>query len=151
MKNLIKVLVMMMIATMAIAQDESILAYTVIEAEVEEKIEVINVEGIGPIDVGSTIILFSYYGESVEAYKEIISATTKFLNLNGVEFNDHVLNVSEFEINDEINLICAYDRTMNGENVRLGWIVDHNDKVGSLVYLRLKNNIFELKIETILK
>ncbi|MDC0100439.1 hypothetical protein OAI90_09120 [Crocinitomicaceae bacterium] len=151
MKNLIKVLVMMMIATMAIAQDESILAYTVIEAEVEEKIEVINVEGIGPIDVGSTIILFSYYGQSVEAYKEIILATTKFLNLNGVEFNNHVLNESEFEINEEINLICAYDRTMNGENVRLGWIVDHNDKVGSLVYLRLKNNIFELKIETILK
>jgi hypothetical protein len=151
MKNLIGVLVMMMPATMAIAQDEPILAYTVLEAEGEEKKEVIIVEGLGPIDVGSTHILFSYYGESIEAYKEVIATTKEFLNLNGVEFNDHVLNESEFEINDEINLICAYDRTMNGENVRLGWGVDHNDKVGSLVYLRLKNNIFELKIETILK
>ena len=151
MKNLIGVLVMMMTATMAIAQDEPILAYTVLEAEGEEKKEVIIVEGLGPIDVGSTHILFSYYGQSVEAYKEVIATTKEFLNLNGVEFNDHYFNESEFEINDEINLICAYDRTMNGENVRLGWGVDHNDKVDLFVYLTLSYNIFELRIHSIHK
>ena len=138
MKNLIGVLVMMMTATMAIAQDEPTLAYIVLEAEGEEKKEVINVEGIGPIDVGSTHILFSYHGQSVEAYKEVIATTKEFLNLNGVEFNDHYFNESEFEINDEINLICAYDRTMNGENVSLGWVVDYNDKVDLFFYLELR-------------
>jgi len=151
MKNLIGVLVMMMIAIGANGQDESTLAYAILEAEWEGKKEVINVEGIGPVDVGSTHILFSYYGQSVEAYKEIISTTTEILNLNGAEFNDHVLNESDFEINGEIDLICAYDRIMNGENARIKWAVNYNDKVNLLVYITLRNNIFELMIHPIRK
>lgn len=147
MKNLIGVLVMMMIAIGANGQGEPIVGTGILEAEGSGEKEVINVKGVGPMEVGGFYTTFSFNNTSIEAFREVIDTALKVLTANGVKFKDQLSNESDFKFKNISKLTSTYDRVIKGETVMISWVISTNDGIAVLAFLILKPTTFDFEVD----
>jgi len=139
MKNLITVLVLAM-TTVAYGQD----AYTGMRGG--ESAEIIEVKGIGEIEVGG-MYTFTAKGRELENFQEIIDKTVEVLTENGIDFSDQFGTHGDIDFTHAFESASIHYQIVRDNTVQISWIISTDNGIGVLAFLELHNTLFEFSVE----